>query len=124
MSKPLRLYFNNFSINQAFSPIKGEQKAARQKLLDWALEVRPQLINTKLCRPKSFPMGIYIKYYTCKESFDINMYCLITYQLLKLLEQTLIIQSINNNVIDAVAYDVQLVKSPSDEGCSIVFITD
>ena len=122
MSKPIRLYFHNFSVNQAFSPLPYEQKAARKKLLRWSQEIRPQLLDAVACRPKKFPIMVYVKYYSIRESFEINEYLLKTYQLLKLLEQTAIVQSINNQCINGVGYDVEVVKNASEEGCEISFI--
>ena len=86
------------------------------------MEIRPQLLDAENCRPKKFPIMIYVKYFTTKESFEINEYLLKNYQLLKLLEQTAIVQSINNNSINGVGYDVQVVKSSNEEGCEITFI--
>lgn len=122
MSKPIRLYFHNFSVNQAFSPLPYEQKAVRSKLLKWSQDIRPQLLDAECCRPKKFPIMVYVKYFSIRESFEINEYLLKTYQLLKLLEQTAILQSINNNCIKGVAYDVEVVKSSAAEGCEITFI--
>ncbi len=122
MSKPIRLYFHNFSVNQAFSPLPYEQKAARRKLLNWSMNIRPQLLDAENCRPDKFPIMIYIKYFTTKESFEINEYLLKNYQLLKLLEQTAIVQSINNKCVNGVAYDVEMVKTSSEEGCEITFV--
>ena len=122
MSKPIRLYFNNFSVNQALSPLPYEQKAARKKLLKWSMEIRPQLLDAESCRPKKFPIMVYVKYFTTKDSFEINEYLLKNYQLLKLLEQTAILQSINNNCVTGVAYDVEVVQRSNDEGCEISFI--
>lgn len=123
MSKPIRLYFNNFSVNQALSPLPYEQKAARKKLLKWALEIRPQLQDAEACRPKKFPIMVYVKYFTTKDSFEINDYLIKTYQLLKLLEQTAIVQSINNNCVCGVGYDVAVITRPNEEGCEISFVT-
>lgn len=122
MSKPIRLFFNNFSVNQALSPLPHEQKAARNKLLKWSQDIRPQLLDAENCRPKKFPIMVYVKYFTIKDSFEINEYLLKTYQLLKLLEQTAILQSINNNCVCGVAYDVEVVKRSNDEGCEIAFV--
>lgn len=123
MSKPIRLYFNNFSVNQALSPLPYEQKAARKKLLKWALDIRPQLLDADYCRPKKFPIMVYVKYFSTKDSFEINDYLIKTYQLLKLLEQTAVIQSINNQCVCGIGYDVEIVKRANDEGCEISFIT-
>ena len=122
MSKPIRLYFHNFSVNQAFSPLLYEQKAVRKKLLKWSQDIRPQLLDAEGCRPKKFPIMVYVKYFSTRESFEINEYLLKTYQLLKLLEQTAIVQSINNNCINGVGYDVVVVKKASEEGCEISFV--
>ena len=122
MSKSIRLYFNNFSVNQALSPLPHEQKAAKNKLLKWSMQIRPQLLDAENCRPKKFPIMIYIKYFTIKDSFEINEYMFKNYQLLKLLEQTAILQSINNNCVAGVAYDVEVIKRANDEGCEISFI--
>lgn len=122
MSKPIRLYFNNFSVNQALSPLPYEQKAARNKLLKWSQDIRPQLLDASPCRPRKFPIMVYVKYFTVKDSFEINEYLLKTYQLLKLLEQTAILQSINNNCVCGIAYDVEVITRPNDEGCEISFV--
>lgn len=122
MSKSIRLYFHNFSVNQAFSPLPYAQKAVRKKLLSWSQDIRPQLLDAENCRPKKFPIMVYVKYYSLRESFDINEYLLKTYQLLKLLEQTSILQSINNQCINGVGYDVEVVKNSKEEGCEISFV--
>lgn len=116
------MFFNNFSVNQAFSPLLYEQKAARKKLLKWAQDIRPQLLDAEPCRPKSFPIMVYVKYFTVRESFEINEYLLKNYQLLKLLEQTSILQSINNNCVTGMAYDVKVITDPHEEGCEITFV--
>lgn len=122
MSKPIRLYFHNFSVNQAFSPLPYEQRAARKKLLQWSQNIRPQLLGVENCRPKKFPIMVYVKYFSTKESFEINEYLLKTYQLLKVLEQTAVLQSINSLCVKGVAYDVEYVKNGSQEGCEISFV--
>ena len=86
------------------------------------MDIRPQLLDAENCRPKKFPIMVYIKYFTTKESFEINEYLLKNYQLLKLLEQTAVLQSINNNCVNGVAYDVEVIKHPNDEGCEITFV--
>lgn len=110
-------------MNQALSPLPYEQKAARKKLLKWSQDIRPQLLDAESCRPKKFPIMIYVKYFSTKDSFEINEYLLKTYQLLKLLEQTAIVQSINNQCVCGVGYDVEIIKHASDEGCEISFVT-
>lgn len=86
------------------------------------MDIRPQLLDAEPCRPKTFPILVYVKYFTTKESFEINEYLLKNYQLLKLLEQTAILQSINNNCVAGMAYDVEVIKRSNDEGCEITFI--
>lgn len=65
---------------------------------------------------------VYVKYYSLRESFEINEYLLKTYQLLKVLEQTAILQSINNQCVNGIGYDVEIVKNAKDEGCEISFV--
>lgn len=86
------------------------------------MDIRPQLLDVENCRPRKFPIMIYVKYYSTKDSFEINDYLIKTYQLLKLLEQTAVIQSINNQCVNGVAYDVEVVKKTSEEGCEITFV--
>ncbi len=66
---------------------------------------------------------VYVKYFSTKDSFEINDYLIKTYQLLKLLEQTAVVQSINNQCVCGVGYDGEVVKRANDEGCEMSFVT-
>ena len=122
MSNPIRLYFKHFSIGQDLSPIPYEQKMTRFKLMQWCKDIRPQLVKVRPFRSKDFPININIRYFVCKDSFDINEFLLKTYWLLRVLEQTTIIQSINNNFINGVRFEVKTISNPENEGCEIKII--
>lgn len=119
MSNSIRIYFKHFSVGQDLSPIPYEQKHTRERLSIWAKFIRPQLMDAKPFRGKDYPIGIYIRYFVNKDSFDINEFSIKTYWLLRLLEQMTIIQSINNHFIKRVQYEIKEVSNPEKEGCEI-----
>ena len=122
MSNPIRLYFKHFSIGQDLSPIPYQQKQTRQKLMFWCKYIEPQLVKVKGFRGKDFPIRVKVKYFVCKESYDINEFLLKTYWLLRTLERMTIIQSINNHFIDGISFTVKTVLDPEKEGCEIHII--
>lgn len=122
MSNTIRLYFKHFSVGQDLSPIPYEQKHTRFKLSQWCKFIRPQLVSARPFRGKDYPIKIHVKYFVCKESFDINEFSLKTYWLLRLLESMTIIQSINNHFINSVRFSVKQTSNQDNEGCEIQII--
>lgn len=79
-------------------------------------------MKAKAFRGKDFPIRVKVKYFVCKESYDINEFLLKTYWLLRTLERLTIIQSINNHFIDGIGFTVKTVIDPAKEGCEIQII--
>lgn len=120
---PIRLYFSSFSVNQLMSPIVGEFKTARKKLLQFHQEIFAQLPQNLRVDSRKLPVGVYIKFYTTKDHYVVENFSLLSYQIIKALVHFSIIQDNNLKCIDGVAYDVEIINKQADEGCEIVFIS-
>lgn len=118
----IRLYFPIFSVNQLLSPVVGEFRQARDKLLMFNTKLLYMLPKNARVPSEKLPVGVYIKFFTTKDHYQVENFCFIAYQIVKVLGHATIIQDTNLSCVWGVAYDVEIIEKQCEEGCEISFV--
>ena len=122
MIKPLRLYFPLFTVNQLTCGITRPYTAEINKLRQFSCSIRGDVKHDRI-PSTDLPIHIHIIFYSNREN-NINNYLFIGNKIIEILEQEVIIQSLDTRCVNRFTVEVKPATLLEREGCLIQFFKD
>ena len=121
MIAPIRLYFPMFSVNQLTCGVTRPYNAEINKLRQFSCSIRGDVQHDRI-PSHLLPVHIHIIFYSNREN-NINNYVFIANKLLEILEQQVIIQSLDTRCVSRFTIEVRPATLLEKEGCLIQFLS-